>query len=65
MRATGLASYQFPRVGLRYTEDAIVHQGILSPGITFLHKPFTPGELARKVRLVLDEAIRQSALVAK
>jgi CheY-like chemotaxis protein len=41
-----------------YTEDAIVHHGILNPGITFLHKPFTPGELARKVRQVLDEGIR-------
>jgi CheY-like chemotaxis protein len=41
-----------------YTEDAIVHHGILSPGITFLHKPFTPGELTRKVRQVLDEGIR-------
>jgi CheY-like chemotaxis protein len=44
-----------------YTEDAIVQHGILSPGITFLHKPFTPGELARKVRQVLDEGIRHSS----
>ena len=36
-----------------YTADAIVHQGILDPGIAFLHKPFTMDSLARKVREVL------------
>jgi signal transduction histidine kinase/CheY-like chemotaxis protein len=40
-----------------YTQDAIVNHGILDPGIAFLHKPFTPGELARKVRQALDEGI--------
>ena len=37
-----------------YTEDAIVHQGVLSPGIAFLHKPFTSETLGRKIREVLD-----------
>jgi PAS domain S-box-containing protein len=37
-----------------YTEDAIVHHGILDPGITFLHKPFTFETLERKIREVLD-----------
>lgn len=37
-----------------YTEDAIVQHGVLKPGITFLHKPFTSDTLGRKIREVLD-----------
>ncbi len=37
-----------------YTEDAIVHHGILEPGIEFLHKPYTPALLSKKAREVLD-----------
>lgn len=37
-----------------YTEDAIVHHGVIDPGITFLHKPFTADGLGRKIREVLD-----------
>ena len=37
-----------------YTEDAVVHQGALSPGTAFLQKPFTLLALAKKVRDVLN-----------
>jgi DNA-binding NtrC family response regulator len=37
-----------------YTDDAIVHHGVLEDGIPFLQKPFTPHGLANKVREVLD-----------
>jgi FixJ family two-component response regulator len=37
-----------------YTDESIVHEGILEPGIAFLQKPFTAEALARKVREVLD-----------
>ncbi|MBI3723412.1 response regulator [bacterium] len=37
-----------------YTDDAIVHHGVLDPGTSFIQKPFTPSALAREVRAVLD-----------
>jgi len=37
-----------------YTDDAIVHRGVLYDEVAFLAKPFTPAELTRKVREVLD-----------
>jgi signal transduction histidine kinase/ActR/RegA family two-component response regulator len=40
-----------------YTEDAILNDGILRPGTAFIEKPFSPEELARKVREVLGTNI--------
>jgi len=36
-----------------YTENAIIHQGRLDPGVTLLNKPYRRAELARKVREAL------------
>jgi signal transduction histidine kinase/ActR/RegA family two-component response regulator len=48
------------RTGIRilfmsgYTDDAIVRNGLLAEGAPFLQKPFTPEQLLRKLRDVLD-----------
>jgi CheY-like chemotaxis protein len=36
-----------------YTEDAAINIGVLSPGTEFIEKPFSPDDLASKVRDVL------------
>jgi len=38
-----------------YTDDAIVHHGVLEEGAEFIQKPFGPQALATKVRIVLEK----------
>ena len=45
-----------------YTENAIVHHGILESGIAYLQKPLLPETLARRVREVLDAPVRASSM---
>lgn len=37
-----------------YTEDAVQLRGLISPGVAYLQKPFTPEKLTHRVREVLD-----------
>ena len=37
-----------------YTDDAIVHHGVLSSELAFVQKPLMPGPLLSKLRAVLD-----------
>jgi signal transduction histidine kinase len=37
-----------------YTRNAVVHNGVIDPGVEFLPKPFSVADLAAKVRSVLD-----------
>jgi PAS domain S-box-containing protein len=38
-----------------YTDNAIVHHGVLKDGVNYIQKPFTIDGLARKMREVLDK----------
>ncbi|HEX6188831.1 MAG TPA: PAS domain S-box protein [Pyrinomonadaceae bacterium] len=42
-----------------YTDDAIVHQGVLEESANFIQKPFPPDSLAKKVREVLDQSAHE------
>ena len=37
-----------------YTDNAIVHHGVLDEGLDFIQKPFSVADLQAKVREVLD-----------
>jgi PAS domain S-box-containing protein len=39
-----------------YTADAIGHEGVLDPGVAYLSKPFTPAQLAVRVREILCQS---------
>jgi CheY-like chemotaxis protein len=43
-----------------YTDDAIVHHGVLDDGMAFLQKPFDPSTLLHAVRRVLDGTARST-----
>ena len=43
-----------------YTEDTVLHQGGLEPGVEFLAKPFSRESLARKLREAVAAKARTS-----
>ncbi|MEW5916610.1 MAG: PAS domain S-box protein, partial [Gemmatimonadota bacterium] len=44
-----------------YAPDAVLQHGVLAAGTAYIQKPFTPSQLARKVREVLDaESTREN-----
>jgi PAS domain S-box-containing protein len=41
-----------------YTDNAIVHHGVLEEGMNYIQKPFTIDKLMRKVRAILDKDLK-------
>jgi two-component system cell cycle sensor histidine kinase/response regulator CckA len=48
-----------------YTDNAVVHHGILDSGIAYVQKPLVPDMLARRVREVLDSGVLRTLPPAK
>jgi signal transduction histidine kinase/FixJ family two-component response regulator len=44
-----------------YTDDAIIHHGVLHEDVPFVEKPFTPTSLLAVVRRVLDDAVPEGS----
>ena len=38
-----------------YTDNSIVHHGVLEDGMEFIQKPYSHKELAKKIRLVIGK----------
>jgi FixJ family two-component response regulator len=53
-----------PDIGVLFTsgypDDAVMHDGVLDPSFCFLGKPYSPANLARKVREMLDKDAKES-----
>jgi two-component system, cell cycle sensor histidine kinase and response regulator CckA len=47
-----------------YTDDSIVHHGVLAPGTDFLQKPFTAETLSSKIREVLGKTVHTNEEVS-
>ena len=43
-----------------YTQNAVVHNGVLDPGVEMIGKPFTLDALAAKMRIALDSQHSQA-----
>ena len=55
---------QHPEMGILFISghsEEVVREGLLDPNTPFLRKPFTPSELAQKVRDALDQRPKTSA----
>jgi DNA-binding response OmpR family regulator len=38
-----------------YTDNVILHHGVIEAGIDFIQKPFSVQGLAKKIRMILDK----------